>query len=221
MAKTAWAKGLRVCFGLGLALMTLALSAPNPAPTAGSPTAQSSPNGTQPSPTASGSSEPTVAPTDTPRPSPTPSPTPEAIPVERFIYAPPISLENPSGQIHKHDTKKWRFTLLVVGGTWNEPTLWLWNEISKMEYVLLGKKIRPVFIFSHDSLDTLSTFLNKNQSSLTSGLDRSEFIEVMKNPKIPTIFVISHKNRFILKKEMPSKDDLLEIIKKLELWTEF
>jgi hypothetical protein len=158
-------------------------------------------------------------------PAPVPAgnkPTPDPSPYERRVSLPPLSLlapDKPTGQ--NFDPKSYRLSFVCLLGTWNKQSEQVHLYFENNHDFFVERKIASVAAFSHDTIENLKVWAAKNKPRYLFGLAPTEFVDQLKNPKVPTCWLLSREGQLLRKFELPTQKDLGSVYDKLKLWTDF
>jgi hypothetical protein len=149
-------------------------------------------------------------------------PTPDPSPYERRISLPTLSLlapDQPKGQ--SFDPKAYRLSFVCLFGTWNKQSDQVHLYFEKNHEFFVERKIAAVAAFSHDTIENLRVWGEKYKPRYLFGLAPTEFVDQLKNPKVPTCWLLSREGQLLRKFELPTEKDLSSVYDKLKQWTDF
>lgn len=141
-----------------------------------------------------------------------------ATPLPNHIKIPSIRLANATDE---YNFKSNRYTLVAVFGTWNARTAEVAMRINDQIPALKSRGMGAVGVFSHDTVESLTQWTVKNKPHFPVGLSTNRFIDELRNPKVPTLWIVDDRGFIMHRSELPSHTDLNVIFAKLQLWTEF
>ncbi len=141
-----------------------------------------------------------------------------ATPLPNHIKIPNIRLANES---EEYNFKSNRYTLVAVFGTWNARSAEVAMRINDQIPALKSRRMGAVGVFSHDTVESLTQWTAKNKPHFPVGLSTNRFIDELRNPKVPTLWIVDDQGFIMHRAELPSHTDLNVVFAKLQLWTEF
>ncbi len=148
--------------------------------------------------------------------------TPNPEPFTRRITLPPLKLLRAGQQrAESFEPRSWRFSHVCVLGPWHKGYQSVHDYFQKHTEYFARYKIAAVGAFSHDTPENLAVWADKMKPRYLFGLAQTEFVDKLKNPKVPTCWLLSREGQILLKIETPSDQDLSSVYDKLKLWTEF
>lgn len=149
-------------------------------------------------------------------------PTPNPSPFERRISLPPLFLLPPGHtRSVSFDPRTFRLSFVCLLGTWNKQSDQVHAYFEKNHDFFVQRKIATVAAFSHDTAENLKTWSETRKPRYLFGLAQTEFVDQLKNPKLPTCWLLSREGQLLRKFELPNEADLGSIYDKLKLWTDF
>lgn len=149
-------------------------------------------------------------------------PTPNPAPYERRISLPTLHLLTTREQERvKFEPGQFRLSLVCLLGTWNKQSEQIHHYFEKNNKFFKERKIAAVGAFSHDTIENLKTWAEKRNPSYLFGLAQMEFVDALKNPKLPSCWLLSKDGQLLRKMEHPSENDLRSVYDKLNQWTDF
>ena len=149
-------------------------------------------------------------------------PTPDPSPYERRVTLPALKLLQPGkSRGLPFEANAYRFSFLCLLGTWNKQSMTLHNYFEKNYEFFTQRKIAAVAAFSHDTSESLAAWAEQNKPRYLFGLAQTEFVDSLKNPKVPSCWLLARDGQLLLKFELPSETDLGSVYDKLKLWTDF
>ncbi|MBM3381268.1 MAG: hypothetical protein FJY29_02390 [Betaproteobacteria bacterium] len=149
-------------------------------------------------------------------------PTPDPSPYERKVSLPPLVLLAPDqtkGQ--SFEPQKYRLSFVCLLGTWNKQSDQVHLYFEKNHEFFVERKIAAVAAFSHDTAENLKLWAEQRKPRYLFGLAPTEFVDQLKNPKVPTCWLLSREGQLLRKFELPSEKDLGSVYDKLKRWTDF
>jgi hypothetical protein len=148
--------------------------------------------------------------------------TPNPEPYSRRISLPSLKILPPGrkeGQLF--EPRMWRFSYLCVVGTWNRQSDHIHQFFAKHHDFFNRYKIAAVSAFSHDTVENIAAWSALTKPQYLFGLAQTDFVDQLKNPKVPTCWLISREGQILMKHETPTESQLSEVYTKLKQWTEF
>jgi hypothetical protein len=119
------------------------------------------------------------------------------------------------------EPRDWRFSHVCVLGTWNKQSQMIHNYFQKNIDFFVRYKIAVVGAFSHDTIENISAWAEQVKPRYLFGLAQTEFVDSLKNPKVPTCWLLSREGQILMKHETPTEEVLGSVYDKLKQWTEF
>ncbi|NBW82063.1 hypothetical protein EBR21_09960 [bacterium] len=148
--------------------------------------------------------------------------TPNPEPYRRRITLPYLKLLAPGQkQAITFEPRDWRFSYICVVGTWNKQSLLVHNYFQKNIDFFVRYKIAVVGAFSHDTIENLTAWAEQMKPRYLFGLAQTEFVDNLKNPKVPSCWLLSREGQILMKHETPTEEVLGSVYDKLKQWTEF
>jgi hypothetical protein len=149
-------------------------------------------------------------------------PTPDPSPYERRLSLPPLYLLPPNqARSVSFEPRTFRLSLVCLVGTWNKQSDQVHDYFEKNHSFFVERKIGAVAAFSHDTPENLKNWAEKRKPRYLFGLAQTEFVDQLKNPKLPSCWLLSREGQLLLKLELPTESDLGSVYDKLKLWTDF
>jgi hypothetical protein len=149
-------------------------------------------------------------------------PTPDPAPYERRIALPDLFLL-PPGQLKglRFEPKLFRLSMICLLGTWNKQSETVHRFYEKHSKFFKDRKIAVVAGFSHDTPENLEGWVTKHNPSYLVGLAQTEFVDSLKNPKVPSCWLLSQQGQILKHLILPTARDFESVYHNLKLWTEF
>lgn len=177
---------------------------------------------TPPADTKSGSSAPAEA-----KAAVKPAVKAEATPMPRYIHLPAVELQtisaNSEGALEKltYDFSRKRFSLVFVFGSWNRRSQEIAVKINERMGFFDERHIGVVGVFSHDTKISLQKWQKDVGPRFLIGLAANDFIERLRNPKVPTLWLVNNRGEIMHRSELPTNKELDGLFSKVTLWTDF
>jgi hypothetical protein len=149
-------------------------------------------------------------------------PTPDPSPYERRVALPDLFILPPGQkQSFRFEPKSFRMSMICLLGSWNKQSLKAHRFFEKHKVFFKERKVATIAAFSHDTEENLTAWVQTHKPSYVVGLAQTEFVDLLKNPKVPTCWVLSHQGQLLKQLVSPTNDDLESIYQNLKLWTDF
>ena len=156
--------------------------------------------------------------------------TPAAPPVSVYIAPLPRHVEFPTISYAKEPSvegesevniTKMRFWYVVIMASWNPKSVEITDLLNKNYKVFMQRNVGVVGLFSNDTVDSVMTWRKKNNPQFLNEFASRNFLDALKNPKIPSIWLIGNQGEVLQRLEMPTKENLQESIEKVMILTGF
>lgn len=149
-------------------------------------------------------------------------PTPDPSPYERRVTLPNLFLLPPGqAQGQRFEPKLFRLSFICLLGTWNKQSELVHTFYEKHSSFFKERKISAVAAFSHDTSENLEAWVLKRNPTYLVGLAQTEFVDSLKNPKVPTCWLLSQQGQLLKQLVLPTKADFESVYHNLKLWTDF
>ncbi|MFZ9519104.1 MAG: hypothetical protein ACO3A4_01370 [Silvanigrellaceae bacterium] len=148
--------------------------------------------------------------------------TPNPEPFRRRIGLPFLKLLAPGmKQSVGFEPRDWRFSHVCILGSWNKQSQVVHDYFQNKIDFFSRYKIAAVGAFSHDTIENLTAWAEKMKPRYLFGLAQTEFVDSLKNPKVPTCWLLTREGQIIMKHETPTEQVLGSVYDKLKQWTDF
>lgn len=138
----------------------------------------------------------------------------------RHIESPDVSFAaTPSAENWNY--KKFRYSMVIVLASWNTRCTELALILRKHVLEFKRRHIGLLGIASHDSGEEVAKWLKEYRAGFPIAFASYNFIKEEGNPPLPTIWISDNKGFLLKRIELPTNNDVLEIIKNLYQWTDF
>lgn len=149
-------------------------------------------------------------------------PTPDPVPYARKLSLPPLYLLPPhQAQGVSFEPRAFRLSFVCLLGTWNKQSDQIHDYFEKNHSFFVERKIGAIAAFSHDTAENLKNWAEKRKPRYLFGLAQTEFVDQLKNPKLPSCWLLSREGQLLLKLELPAESDLVAVYDNLKRWTDF
>lgn len=146
------------------------------------------------------------------------------------VYIPPLPrhVEFPTITYAKEPTiegeaevniSKMNFWYVMVLATWNPRSVEITEIINKNFKVFTQRNVGVVGLFSNDSIEAVNEWRKKNNPLFLNEFASRNFLDALKNPKIPSVWLIGNQGEILQKLEMPTKQKMLESVQKVMILT--
>ena len=149
-------------------------------------------------------------------------PAAETTPIPRHIVFPPLRFltsENPSNQ--NFDARKVRFGVVCVFATWSRQTINVTKALNAKTAEFAKRHVVFAGAFSHDTKEALDLWAKAQKPQFKVGLADDSFVDALKNPKVPSCYVVNSRGEILLHLETPTDKNLKSLFESLTLWTDF
>lgn len=148
--------------------------------------------------------------------------TPDPSPYERRIALPNLFILPPGqSQSFRFEPKAFRLSMVCILGTWNKQSESVHLFYKKHKTFFKERKIATVAVFSHDTRENLDAWVTNYKPDYPVGLAQTEFVDSLKNPKVPTCWLLSQQGQLLKRLVIPSEHDFESVYHNLKLWTDF
>lgn len=148
--------------------------------------------------------------------------TPNPSPYERRVALPNLFILPPGrSQSFRFEPKLFRISVICLLGTWNKQSESVHLFYKKNKSFFKERKIAAVAVFSHDTQENLDAWVKNYKPDYLVGLAQAEFVDSLKNPKVPTCWILSQQGQLLKRMVIPLEHDFESIYHNLKLWTDF
>ena len=149
-------------------------------------------------------------------------PTPDPSPYERRVALPDLFLL-PPGQTkgQRFEPKLFGLSMICLLGSWNKQSETVHRFYEKHSVFFKERKIAAVAAFSHDTAENLQAWALIHNPSYLIGLAQTEFVDLLKNPKVPSCWLLTQQGQLLKKLILPTAADFESVYQNLKLWTDF
>ncbi len=119
------------------------------------------------------------------------------------------------------DYSKYRYTLMLYFASWSNRSTEIATRIRSRIKKFNVRQIGVIGLASHDSHPELEKWQSNLQPGFPLGILPIEALKREKNPKIPSLWVVSSTGHVVTRVILPSNADAEELMNKLEQWTDF
>ncbi len=149
-------------------------------------------------------------------------PTPDPSPYERRVALPKLLLLPPGQQkAQRFEPKLFRLSMVCLLGSWNKQSEVVHRFYQKYSSFFGERKIASVAAFSHDTSENLEAWVLKHKPSYLVGLAQTEFVDSLKNPKVPSCWLLSRQGQILKQLTLPKDRDFESVYHNLNQWTDF
>lgn len=146
----------------------------------------------------------------------------DVTPLPRRIAGPKLSFEDVDGEgPSTFDYKRYHYTLVTVFGTWNKRSAEFVKLINPYIPEFKKRNIFVLALFTHDTKTTIRDWRKVTNADFKLGLASIQFIDALKNPKVPTFWLVNNLGNTLYYGELPRSDEVEGVLKNLLRWTDF
>ncbi|WP_222435696.1 hypothetical protein [Fluviispira vulneris] len=144
-------------------------------------------------------------------------------PLPRHKLMPPVSYgKEPSVEGEKSlDFSTMRFWYVVVIASWNPRSEEISTIINKNFRLLSARKVGVIGLFSQDTEESVAKWRKKIMPQFMNDFASRNFLDAMKNPRVPTLWLVGSEGEIIQFLEMPTKEEMMKSINKVMILTDF
>lgn len=146
------------------------------------------------------------------------------------VYIPPLPrhLEFPTISYAKEPTiegesevnvAKMHFWYVLILATWNPRSAEITDIMNKNFKTFSQRKVGVIGLFSNDSVEAVNIWRKKYSPQFLNEFASRNFLDALKNPKIPSVWVIGNQGEVLQRIEMPTKEMMLESVQKVMILT--
>ncbi len=146
------------------------------------------------------------------------------------VYIPPLPrhAEFPTISYAKEPTiegeseinvSKMHFWYVLILATWNPRSAEITDIMNKNFKVFTQRNVGVVGLFSNDSIEAVTAWRKKNNPLFLNEFAARNFLDALKNPKIPSVWVIGNQGEILQRLEMPTKEMMQESVQKVMILT--
>ncbi|WP_130610557.1 hypothetical protein [Fluviispira sanaruensis] len=144
-------------------------------------------------------------------------------PLPRHKLMPTVSYgKEPSVEGEKSvDFSSMRFWYVAVLASWNPRSEEISMIINKNFKQLSARKIGVIALFSQDTEESVAKWRKKIMPQFINDFASRNFLDAMKNPRVPTLWLVGSEGEIIQILEMPTKEEMMQSINKVMILTGF
>ncbi len=148
------------------------------------------------------------------------------------LYIPPLPrhVEFPSITYGKEPTvegeaevnlSKMRFWYIVVLASWNPRSSEITDILNKNYKQFSLRNVGVIGLFSNDTIESIIAWRKKNKPLFLNEFASRNFLDSLKNPKVPTVWVVGSEGEILQRMEMPTMQNMQESVEKVMILTGF
>lgn len=141
----------------------------------------------------------------------------------RYIKMPVVSFgKEPSieGEMEL-DFSHMRFWYVAVIASWNPRSAQISEVFNKNYGQFVARKIGVIGLFSQDTVEAVSEWRKKIIPKFMNEFASRDFLDSLKNPKVPTVWLVGSEGQILQRLEMPTVSEMSESINKAMILTGF
>ncbi|WGL60674.1 hypothetical protein QEJ31_03535 [Pigmentibacter sp. JX0631] len=146
------------------------------------------------------------------------------------VYIPPLPrhMEFPTISYAKEPTvegeaeinvAKMHFWYVLILATWNPRSAEITDIINKNFKTFSQRNVGVIGLFSNDSLEAVNIWRKKYNPQFLNEFASRNLLDALKNPKIPSVWVIGNQGEVLQRLEMPTREMMLESVQKVMILT--
>ncbi|APJ04441.1 hypothetical protein [Silvanigrella aquatica] len=113
------------------------------------------------------------------------------------------------------------FWYVVVISSWNPKSKEITSILNHNYKVFESRKIGVIGLFSTDTVTSVSDWRTQNKPLFETGFASRNFLDALKNPKIPSVWVLGRRGEILQRLEIPSKEDMQKSVQRVMIMTGF
>jgi hypothetical protein len=114
-----------------------------------------------------------------------------------------------------------RFWYIAVIASWNPRSEEITDVLNKNIKQFGMRNVGVIGLFSNDTMDSVSAWRKKNKPLFLNEFASRNLLDLLKNPKIPTVWVLGSHGEILQRLEMPTKEKMIESVEKVMILTGF
>jgi hypothetical protein len=135
----------------------------------------------------------------------------------RITYGSEPSVE---GEMEHHFTSM-RFWYVAIIASWNPRSSEIAEVFNKNYKQFALRKIGVIALFSNDTVVSVTEWRKKNNLLFLNDFASRNLLDALKNPKVPTVWLVGSQGEILQRLEMPNKEKMLESVQKVMILTGF
>ncbi len=145
------------------------------------------------------------------------------LPLPRHIEFPPITFgKTPSVEgTTQLELSSMRFWYIVVIASWSPRCLEITEILNAYFEKLQQRKVGILALFSNDTLTSVENWRQKHKPLFQNEFASRDFLDSLKNPKVPTLWLIGKDGEILQNRILPKKSDILESMRNAMTLTDF
>lgn len=114
-----------------------------------------------------------------------------------------------------------RFWYVVVLASWNPRSSEITDILNKNYKSFTGRNVGVIGLFSNDTLESVVAWRKKNNPLFLNEFASRNLLDALKNPKIPTVWLVGGQGEILQRLEIPTKQNMVESVEKVMILTGF
>jgi hypothetical protein len=140
----------------------------------------------------------------------------------RYIPAPKLAFTAvPPMQENTWNYTDFRYSLVFIFSSWNKRSEEIATFIRPHMPEFKRRKVGVFGLASHDTALELQKWQDALRPNFPVGIASVDFIVQEKNPKLPTLWLVSSAGQLVTRQILPEDDEVQALLQKLLLWTDF
>jgi hypothetical protein len=119
------------------------------------------------------------------------------------------------------DFSKHRFWIVIILASWNEKSKRINRILNKNKAEFEYRDIGILALYSQDTEDDVDIWREQNHPSYENEFASQKFLDKLKNPKVPSVWLLGEKGELLLNYELPTERQFDIIVKKSFILTGF
>ncbi|KAB8029768.1 hypothetical protein [Fluviispira multicolorata] len=144
-------------------------------------------------------------------------------PLPRHFSMPPVTYgKEPSVEGEKKlDFSNMRFWYVVVIASWNPRSEEISDVLNKNYKIFVARKVGVLALFSQDTESSVAKWRKKIIPQFMNEFASRDFLDAMKNPRVPTVWLVGSEGEILQRLEMPTKEEMAQSVNKVMILTGF
>lgn len=114
-----------------------------------------------------------------------------------------------------------RFWIIIILASWNPKSSEITDILNKNFKQFEKRNVGVIGLFSNDTTESVEIWRKKNKPLFLNAFASRNLLDDLKNPKVPTVWVIGNEGEKLQYLELPTTQKFLECVAKVMVLTEF
>jgi hypothetical protein len=114
-----------------------------------------------------------------------------------------------------------RFWYIAILASWNPRSSEIADILNKNSRQFGMRNVGVIGLFSNDTLESIVAWRKKNKPLFLNEFASRNLLDELKNPKIPTVWVVGSEGEILQRMEIPTRQNMLESVAKVMILTGF